>query len=141
MAHGGAEVERPLAAVAALAGQADGQLAGERVEGLAQRRQLVAGGVHEVDVLGQRLAQRPGQRLAPPVGHQPPPDLVLDLLAQLVDPGLVLVAQQPLLERGERHVGPARLVAAVLVERGRARRACSISRSRTRSRSRFRKVR
>ena len=37
VAHGVAEVERALAAVAALAGQARGQLAGERVERLAQR--------------------------------------------------------------------------------------------------------
>ena len=66
-----------------------------------QRHQLVPGGVHEVDVLGQRLAHRLGQRLAAPVGHQPAADLVLDLLAQLVDARLVLVAQQPLLERGE----------------------------------------
>ena len=68
-------------------------------ERLAQGHQLVAGGVHHVDVLGQGLAHRLGQRLAAPVGHQPPADLVLDLLAELVDPGLELVAQQPLLQR------------------------------------------
>ena len=117
MAHGGAEVERSLAAVAPLAGQPDGQLAGERLQRLAQRHQLVAGGVHHVDVLGQWLAQRPGQRLAAPVGHQAPPDLVLDLLAEPIDAGLVLVAQQPLLERGERgHRGPG-LGGRVVVER------------------------
>ena len=71
-------------------------------EGLAQGHQLVPGGVHDVDVLGQRLAQRLGQGLAPPVGHQPAPDLVLDLGPELVDAGLELVPQQSLLQGGQR---------------------------------------
>jgi hypothetical protein len=58
--------------------------------------------VHEVDVLGQRLAQRAGHRLDAPVGHQPAPDLGLDLLAELVDARVVLVHLQPLLERRQR---------------------------------------
>ena len=58
-------------------------------------------GVHDVDVLGQRLAQRLGQGLAPPVGHQPSPDLVLDLALEAVHPGLELVAEQALLQGGE----------------------------------------
>ncbi len=58
--------------------------------------------MHEVDVLGERLAQGLGHRFDTTVGHQPATDLGLDLLAQLVDAGLVLVALEPLLERGER---------------------------------------
>jgi hypothetical protein len=126
VAHGGAEVERALAPVAALAGQAHGQLAGQRVDGLAQRRHLLAAGVHEVDVLGQRLAQRAGHGLDAPVGHEAPADLGLDLLAELLDAGLVLVALQPLLQR----VSSPRLLAGLLHER-----------SSTPSRSRFRSVR
>ena len=49
---------------------------------------------------GQWLAQCLGHGLGPTVGHQPPTDLGLDLLAELLDPGLVLVALQALLERG-----------------------------------------
>src|ERR671910_225976 len=100
--HGRAEVERALAAVAPLAGQAYRQLAGERVDRLAQRGHLLAASVHEVDVLGQGLAERAGHGLDAAVGHQAPSDLGLDLLAEVVDPGLVLVALEPLLERGER---------------------------------------
>ena len=102
MAHGAAEVEGALAPVTALAGQPHGQLPGEGVDGLAQRGHLLAGGVHEVDVLRQGLAQGAGHGLDPPVGHQCPTDLALDLLLELVDAALVLVLLQALLERGER---------------------------------------
>ena len=71
-------------------------------------RHLLAGGVHEVDVLGQRLAQRAGHRLDAPVGHEGPADLGLDLLLQLLDAGLVLVLLEALLERGERLRRPRR---------------------------------
>ena len=91
-----------LAAVAALAGQAHGELAGEGLQRLAQHHHLLAGGVHEVDVLGQRLAQRAGHGLHTPVGHEAPADLGLDLLLQLLDAGLELVALEALLELGER---------------------------------------
>ena len=87
-----AEVERSPAEVAPLAGEARLQLAGERVDRPAHLDELVAGGVHEVDVLGERLAQGPGERLDASVGHQAPADLRLDLLAELLDPRLVLVA-------------------------------------------------
>jgi hypothetical protein len=93
MADRRAEVEGPPSPVPALAGQAYGELAGERPQCLAQGDELLTGGVHHVDVLGQGLAHRLGQGLAPPVGHQTAPDLVLDLPSQLVDPGLELVAQ------------------------------------------------
>ena len=112
MAHGGPEVERPLAPVAALAGQADRQLARQGVDGAAQRRQLVARGVHEVDLLGQGLAQRPGQRLGAAIGHEPAADLVLEFPAQPVEAGLELVAGQALFQGRELSpggLGPSRL--------------------------------
>ena len=56
--------------------------------------------MHEVDVFGQRLAQGLGHRLDPTVGDQPPPDLGLDLLLQLLDARLELVALEALLEGG-----------------------------------------
>ena len=99
VAHGGPEVERALAPVAPLAGQPHRQLAGQRVDGLAQRRHLLPAGVHEVHVLGSGLRSA-GHGLHA-VGHSRPPDLDLDLLAELVDAGLVLVPLQPLLQRGE----------------------------------------
>ena len=63
--------------------------------------QLVAGGVHDVDVLGQRLAHRAGQRLGAAVLDQAAPDLGLHGPAELLDAGLVLVGGQPLLEVGQ----------------------------------------
>ena len=128
MADGAAEVQRSLAAVAPLAGQADRQLAGQGGDGLAQGGQLLPAGVHEVDVLGQRLAQRLGHRLGAPVGDQAAADLGLDLPAQGVQAGLVLLAGQPLLQVGELAVRSAA-------------RAASIIRSSTASRSSWRRVR
>ena len=128
MAHGVAEVERALAAVAALAGQAGGQLAGERLQRLAQRQHLVAAGVHEVDVFGQRLAQRLGHGLDAAVGHQAAADLGLDLLLEPLDAALVLVALEALLERRS-------------ARRSTCSRVASISFSSMPSRSRFRSVR
>ena len=126
-AHGGAEVEGALATVAALAGQAHGQLAGQRVDGLAQADHLLPGGVHEVDVLGQRLAQRLGHGLDAAVGHQATADLRLDLLLELIDAVLVLVVLEAVLERRERLGGG---LAGLRTRR-----------SSTASRSRFRSVR
>jgi hypothetical protein len=88
---------------------------------------LLAAGVHEVDVLGQRLAQRLGHRLDAAVGHEPAADLGLDLLLQLLDAVLVLVALEPLLERVSSSGG---LLAG-----------CLHQRSSIPSRSRFRSVR
>ena len=105
MAHGVAEVERALAPVPALTGQAHRQPPGERVDGAAEGGQLVLAGVHELDLLGQGLAQRLGHGLGAAVGDEAAADLRLHLLAQAVDAGLVLVAHQPLLEGGEA-VGP-----------------------------------
>ena len=87
--------------MAALARQADRELARERVDGAPQGGHLVATGVHEIDVLRQRLAQRARHRLGAPVGHQAAADLRLDLLAQALDALLELVALQTLLERRE----------------------------------------
>ena len=99
--HRVAEVERTLATVATLARQAHRQSSGQRLERLAQLHHLVPAGVHEVDVLGQRLAQRLGHRLDTTVRDQTTTDLGLDLLLEVLDPVLVLVALQTLLERGE----------------------------------------
>ncbi len=93
-----AEVQGASPAATPLAGQAHGQLAGQRVDRLAQQLQLVAAGMHEVDVLGQWLAQRARHRLDAPVGHQSPADLRLDLALQRVDAMLVLVGLQPRIE-------------------------------------------
>ena len=54
--------------------------------------------MHEVDVLGQRLAQRARHRLDPPVGDEPAPDLRLDHVAELAQAALVLLAGEPGLE-------------------------------------------
>ena len=84
--------------MAALADQPGGQLAGERVDGIAQAGHLLAGGVHEVDVRRQRLAQRLGHGLNAAVGHQPAPDLGLDLALELGDVQFVGVALQAQVE-------------------------------------------
>ena len=70
-----------------------GELAREGLDRLAHRGELVARRVHEVDVLGQGLAQAAGERLGPPVGDEAAADLGLDLLFQLLDAGPVLVFQ------------------------------------------------
>ena len=57
--------------------------------------------MHELDVLGQRLAQRLGHRFRAAVGDEATPDLGFDLGFQLIDAVLVLLALEPLLERGE----------------------------------------
>ena len=74
---------------------------------------LLARCVHEVDVLGQRLAQRARHRLDAPVGHQPTTDLGLDQLPELLQAGLELLALEPV---GQRVVGRlvARLALAAL---------------------------
>ena len=54
--------------------------------------------MHEVDIFGQRLAERLGHRFDTTVGDEPPTDLRLDLLLQLVGARLVLVTGETLLE-------------------------------------------
>ena len=58
-------------------------------------------GVHELDVLWQRLAHAARECLGSPVSDQPPADLGLDLLLQLFDAGAVLILEQSLLQRGQ----------------------------------------
>ncbi len=77
--------------------------------------------MHEVDVLGERLADATGERVGAPVRDEPAPDLGLDLLFQLLDPGVVLVLEQAFLEGGEltrpsppEHVAARRIVGALL---------------------------
>ncbi len=69
---------------------------GQRVDGLLQRQHLLARRVHELDVLGQRLAQRAGHRFDATVGHQAAADLLLDDLAQLLEPLLELLVGEPI---------------------------------------------
>ena len=95
-----------------LSGQSDGQLSGQWMDRAPQSGELVACGVHEVDVLGQRLADRAGQRLGTPVGYETAADLVLDLLAQPVEARLHLVAGQAFFQGGQmavRGLAPRRL--------------------------------
>ena len=104
VANGVAEVERTLASVPPLARQAGCELAGQRVQRLAQQLHLVATRVHELDVLGQRLAQRLRHRLGTAVGDEAAADLRLDLAFELVDAILELLALEPFLERRESAV-------------------------------------
>ena len=67
------------------------------------RGQLVAGGVHDVEVLGQRAAHRPRERGGAPVLHEPAADLVFDRALQLLDAALGVVLGEPLGERPGRH--------------------------------------
>ncbi len=57
--------------------------------------------MHELDVFGQRLAQRLGHGLGTPIGDEPATDLGLDLFLELLDPFVVLVVLEALLERGQ----------------------------------------
>ena len=96
---------------------------------------------------GLRSAAR--QRLGPAVGDEAAADLGLDLLLQLLDAGVVLVLQQPLLERGQlrraapRSTGPSGAAVAVAGTGAARQRPVPrpTSRASTPSRSRFRSVR
>ena len=121
MPHRRAEVEGSTAKVPALAGEAGGQLAGQGLDRLAHRHELLARGVHEVDIFGQRLANAAGESLRPAVGNETAPYLGLDLLLQLLDAAAVLVLQQPLLQPRQlagpapaEHVAARRLVAGAV---------------------------
>ena len=107
--HRGAEVERTLPAVPALAGQAHRQLARQRLEDTVQHGQFLAGRVHDVDVLGQGFAHRTGQRLGTAILHQAAADLGLHGTAELLDACLELVRCEALLQLGQRPAGGARL--------------------------------
>ena len=94
MTHRVAEVERPLAPVTALAGKAGGQLAREGIQRLAQHLHLLPAGVHELDVLRERLAQRLGHRLGPAIGDETAADFGLDERQDLGDdPARALLIQ------------------------------------------------
>ena len=98
MTHGRAKVERSLASVAAFTGQTYRKLSGQWMKGHPETRHLLTGGMHEVHVLGQGLAQRTGHRFNPTVRHEPSSDLSLDLLLQPIDPRLILVPGKTILE-------------------------------------------
>ena len=69
-----------------------------------EREHLVARRVHELDVFGQRLAQRARHRLHAAVGDEPATDLLLDQLAQLLQPGVDFLAREALVERRLRRL-------------------------------------
>ena len=112
MAHRVAEVERALATVLALAGEPRCELAGERLQCLAQLRHLLTRRVHELDVLGKRLAQRLRHGLDTAVGDEAATDLGLDLFLERVDASVELVTLEPFLQIGE--LGVMRLGALLL---------------------------
>ena len=60
--------------------------------------------MHEVDVLGQRLAQRPRHRLHSPVRHETAADLLLDQLSELAQTRLELLLLQAGLEDALGHL-------------------------------------
>ena len=94
--HGGAEVEVAAVAATAPLGQARGQRARQRVDGALEGEHLLARRVHEVDVLGKRLAQRACHGFGAAVGDEPSADLGLDQLLQLPQAGLELLLGQAL---------------------------------------------
>ena len=71
----------------------------QRVDRALELLHLLARRVHEVDVFGQRLAQRARHRLDAAVGDEPAADLGLDHLLQDLQPALEVFAREPLVER------------------------------------------
>src|ERR1035441_1060130 len=65
MPHRRAEVQSSPSHVTTLPGEARRQLAGEGLDGFAHRLELISRGVHELDVLRQRLAHAARERLGP----------------------------------------------------------------------------
>src|SRR6185295_18443298 len=98
-AHGAAEVEMAVMAPPPALGQARREQSRERLDRALQRQHLVARRVHEVDVFGERLAQRARHRVDAPVGHEPTTNLLLDQLPELAQAHLELLAREALAER------------------------------------------
>ena len=84
--HGLAEVERAAVAVPPALREPGRERTRQRVDRLLQLLHLLARRVHEVDVFGQRLAQRARHRLDAAVGDEPAADLGLDHLLQDLEP-------------------------------------------------------
>ena len=99
VAHGLAEVERAAVAVPAALREPRRERARQRVDRPLELLHLLARRVHEVDVFGQRLAQRARHRLDAAVGDEPAADLGLDHLLQDLEPAFELFAREPLVER------------------------------------------
>ena len=99
MPHGLAEVELTAPAMPPALREPGGEGAGQGIDGALQELHLVARRVHEVDVFGQRLAQRARHRLDPAVGDEPAADLGLDHLLQDLQPALEVFPGEPLVER------------------------------------------
>ena len=99
MPHGLAEVEVPSPPVTPPLREPGRERARQRVDRLLQLLHLLARRVHEVDVFGQRLAQRARHRLDAAVGDEPAADLGLDHLLQDLEPAVEVFAREPLVER------------------------------------------
>ena len=56
--------------------------------------------MHQVDVLDERAPQGARHRITTAIGHEPSANLFLDLLPQMLDPGLHLLAEQTSFEIG-----------------------------------------
>ena len=94
-----AEVERAAVPVPPALREPRGQRARQRVDRALQLLHLLARRVHEVDVFGQRLAQRARHRLDAAVGDEPAPDLGLDQLLEHLEPALEVLVREALVER------------------------------------------
>ena len=100
--HRIAEVKRPATAMATLACEPRRQFAGEWEECFLQPLHLLAAGVHEFHVFGQRFAQSLGHRFCPAISNETATNLCLDFFLELLDSLFVLVFRQTLLQ--VRHV-------------------------------------
>ena len=94
-----AEVERAAVAVPPALREPGRQRARQRVDRLLELLHLFARRVHEVDVFGQRLAQRARHRLDATVGDEPAADLGLDQLLEDLEPAFEVLAREALVER------------------------------------------
>src|SRR5262245_48773548 len=91
MPNRGPEVEMPAVAARTSLREAGRERTGQRVDSALEGEHLFTRRVHEVDVLGQRLAQGARHGLVPAVRHQAPADLRFDELLELPQPGLELL--------------------------------------------------
>ena len=97
----------------------------QRVDRPLQLLHLLARRVHEVDVLGQRLAQRARHRLDAAVGDEPAADLRLDQLPQLLAAAPRTPRARAARRARPRRPRPARAPAHQLARRGRRGRAAA----------------
>ena len=94
-----AEVERAAVPVPPALREPGRERARQRVDRPLELLHLLARRVHEVDVFGQRLAQRARHRLDTAVGDEPAADLGFDQLLEDLEPAFVVLAREALVER------------------------------------------